>query len=243
MGVAAFESLRKETKERVSEAQAAANNLMKVIRAVQGYFAAQIPPITNIAEAEALSDQHMDEIGELIDADVLEKFSRWNRSKMVCCDGCSDTVSFFAGFDKVLFLPESTDEEMRFILDRQLAPVPKRKYKAAPTPVPAKRIGVFTQDSIVSVKKSVRGPPLMGKITSIGSASDLATILFVDGSITKYKLPDSRVEQLQGDVAWPADARAAAGSYSLWSVVEDEILEQAVGTLGTFTERSASACH
>ncbi len=80
------------------------------------------PKITNPEGAAELTDKQLDLINELLRPDERDVLTAWNRSKMTCYFGPTETVPFFAGFETVLFIPEATDEEIKSILNADHSP-------------------------------------------------------------------------------------------------------------------------
>jgi hypothetical protein len=122
VATAAFERLEESTKAVVLQVRSDCDTLMRIIRKIQKWFRRQVPKITNPEGAAELTDKQLDLINGLLDVDERDVLTAWNRSKMTCYFGPTDTVPFFAGFEIVFFIPEATDEEIKSILNADHSP-------------------------------------------------------------------------------------------------------------------------
>jgi hypothetical protein len=122
VATAAFERLEESTKTVVLQVRSDCDALMCIIRKIQKWFHRQVPKITNADEAAKLTDKQLDLINELLLPHERNVLTAWNRSRMTCYFGPTETVPFFAGFEHVLFIPEATDEEIKSILNADHSP-------------------------------------------------------------------------------------------------------------------------
>jgi hypothetical protein len=122
VATAAFERLEESTKAVVLQVRSDCDTLIRIIRKIQKWFRRQVPKITNPEGAAELTDKQLDLINGLLDVDERDVLTAWNRSKMTCYFGPTDTVPFFAGFEIVFFIPEATDEEIKSILNADHSP-------------------------------------------------------------------------------------------------------------------------